>query len=254
MKNKESYDYIRGIIVGIYGQGGDIQSVRNARNVLRYVTKYDLNPKYKNVDTDLFSFAFKARHWARQTSNYSTADPFILAHPQYYRLLREVHEDVRNQVNGIGELKKYEGIVDIFSWQNDVVEWFNDWVENKWTHKKKQLYLWGPANSGKTYFINKLVEGLNNEIYEPIPNTDRFAYQEFNSDIHKIMIIDEFNIKNFNFEMLKKALAGERFTSDSKGGKPKKLTIQCPAIMISNIAPDVTMPGFQERIKIVYTG
>ena len=81
-------------------------------------------------------------------------------------------------------------------WHLSVLDWWNDWTVNGFKHKKKQLYLWGPSNSGKTTFINNLlarcINGVDetdehayeSQVFTPIPNEKRFAWQEFDSKQH----------------------------------------------------------------------
>ena len=43
------------------------------------------------------------------------------------------------------------------NWRDKVVDWYNDWVVNGFCYKKKQLYLFGKQNTGKTYFVRFLM-------------------------------------------------------------------------------------------------
>jgi len=43
------------------------------------------------------------------------------------------------------------------NWRDDVITWLEDWVVNGYSHKKKQLYLHGESNTGKSSFINHLM-------------------------------------------------------------------------------------------------
>ena len=55
----------------------------------------------------------------------------------------------------------YPEIVDRSNWRRYVVKWFIGWVQNLDNpgHKRKQLFLWGPPNSGKTYFVRHVLFG-----------------------------------------------------------------------------------------------
>ena len=49
-------------------------------------------------------------------------------------------------------------IVRKFNYLRDVVkDWINSWVISGYSKKKKHLYLYGKSNTGKSFFINKLI-------------------------------------------------------------------------------------------------
>lgn len=56
-------------------------------------------------------------------------------------------------------LRLYPEIVLKSNWRRYVVKWFNSWVTNLDNpgHKRKQLFLHGPPNSGKTYFVRHVL-------------------------------------------------------------------------------------------------
>ena len=156
-------------------------------------------------------------------------------------------------------------------WHLSVLDWWNDWTVNGFKHKKKQLYLWGPSNSGKTTFINNLlarcINGVDetdehayeSQVFTPIPNEKRFAWQEFDSKQYNVVFIDEFDIHEYNVSDLKKALAGETFVANRKGLSPKKIVVQMPTILVSNLSPPSDQgadaykyQGVLERLHIVY--
>ena len=53
----------------------------------------------------------------------------------------------------------YDASKKVQNWRYYVVVWWNSWVNGGWSHKKKQLYLHGPSNTGKTTFINHVLLG-----------------------------------------------------------------------------------------------
>jgi hypothetical protein len=165
------------------------------------------------------------------------------------------------------------------NWLEEVIEWWNDWAINGYKLKKKQLYLWGPASMGKTSLIMKLLctclsrsnqhltamninqANLEDTSYEefvfrPQPNDFKHAYETFSKNIHKIAMLDEFDVTDYDVKDLKKMLAGETLTANPKGKKSQKISIQMPIIMISNLAPpteydNIKYKGITERIKVI---
>jgi hypothetical protein len=80
---------------------------------------------------------------------------------------------------------------------------------------------------------------------------------KFNKNLHKVCLIDEFDINNFDSSDFKLLLAGELLQSCVKFNDPLQHRIHIPTIIISNLDPpsEYTNPrfqGIQERLKIVH--
>lgn len=253
-----------------------ISSVRQRAKYISYITKYDTFPIYKNISEDLFSFAFKARKWAKKTQRFSYNDPFVIGHPQYYRVLNLLHDEVQNEVKASTKpilspydhtkATKINGFKEIWpcDWPNKVIEWINEWILNGFIRKKEQLYLWGASGVGKTGFIDFILEAitglspddLSEYIFTPTQNDFKYAYQSFDKDRHIILKIDEFEINDYNIPDFKKAIAGESLVSNTKGGSARKFSIKMPMIFLSNYPPPSSESsqkyiGIIERLKVI---
>lgn len=247
-----------------------VATVRNVNNYLKYITKEDPDPKYKGFEIEKkFSFYFRAVNWAKEVDEFDITDPFVLSHPNYYKLLKEVKSKTiqKQSKKNLKRLKPVSMNVDK-NWKKQVVEWWNDWVNNGWEHKKSQLYLWGPPGVGKTHFINDLLrksisdpgdeeDAYENQIFFPTPCDRNFGWQQFDPNKHNLMMIDEFDIKEYNLSALKKILAGETLVANCKGNEPINIRLRMPSILISNFKPpdnttSVEYTGFYERIIEVF--
>ena len=362
-----------------------VQTVRNERTYLKYITKSDIEPMIKSIDHNLLSFSYTTRLWAQNTSKFDYADAYVLNNPQYYKLLEKVHSSVQNSKKIVRQLRlmPYYKPLDQHqcnTWQEEVINWWNDWIVNGFRHKKPQLFLWGGSNTGKTTFVRQLIrlstgfksldnnnnnnnnytivsndrlgnvligvqstnqisllidemaeqfqqsddssqssssflsssplirrnlespliynpsisltqmsttglsstgsveiEHLNenpnendegdedenededffeNQIFCPTPNEKRFAWQDFDAQLHNLVVIDEFEISEYNVTDLKKVLAGESLVVNRKGECSRKIKLKMPMIIISNLPPpasDVStqMQGVIQRLKVV---
>ena len=253
-----------------------IDTVRNVFNYIGYITKEDSEPLYKGIGLDrYFSFYARVTRWSQSVKEFDITDSFVLNNPQFYKLLREVIEKTQEKKTKNTPLPKLNTISTChqqeMTWQDMVLDWWNDWVVNGFVHKKKQLYLWGPSNIGKTSFIMNLfkiaVDNLNNEtvdddayeahLFRPTPNEPKYSWQDFEFNKYNLVLIDEFDVKEFKVSDLKKALAGESFIANVKNGKAKNIKIQMPTILISNLAPPSDYVsdeyrGLCERLFIVH--
>ena len=292
LKEKISRTQMRTVIESVYGlptttvppnydstdtQPSDdsfyIATVRNKKHYLTYISKEDPNPAFKGwrIDEKL-SFYFKCLSWAKHSKEYDVTDPFILNHPQYYKLLKEVFLKCKHKESRGKKLPKFRPLYDCVgknpTWQDKFIMWWNDWVVKGFKHKKAQLYLWGPSNVGKTTFINNLLkmcidpkpednndpddddddddDDMNEEkddgyddyieshIFRPTPNEQKYAFQDWDRYKYNICIVDEFQDSQFDLPDLKKAIAGECFVTNCKFEQSKKVKLRVPILFISN--------------------
>lgn len=252
-----------------------VQTVRNEQNYLKYITKYDINPVFSGINENDLSFYYNSIKWATSTENFEYSHSHVLNYPQYYKLLERVHENVQKSKKKslVQILRPFFCVLNLESkdsWQDEVIGWWNDWIINGYRHKKPQLFLWGGSNTGKTTFIFNLVKSCVNieeneneenvqfeeQIFRPTPNEKKYAWQDFDTNLHNIVIVDEFDISEYNITDLKKVLSGECLVANRKGGSSKKIRLAMPMIFISNLPPPTNdlstqIQGFRERLKIV---
>lgn len=251
-----------------------VATVRNQKNALKYISKEDTAPLFKGVLASELTFAYRATTWARNTPNFAYSDPFVLQHPQYYRLLKEVHTSVhgRDMRQEKRPLRKYEIAEneDLSDWERQVVAFWNDWVEHGHSPKKPQLYLWGPSNTGKTTFITKLLTRCINlpgdddfyyegQVLTPTPNEKRFAYEAYEPYQHNVVVVDEFDIEEYNLNDFKRFVAGEPFVVNRKNQPSVRMKARMPMIFISNHPPPTAQTGHayegvMNRLLVVNTG
>lgn len=285
MSNIDSTDFISGQIY--------VSTVRNEDQYVRYITKEDFDPLFKGLNDKKFSFGYQSTQWSTQSKKFHLGDTYVLNHANQYKFLRELHAEKQRltQVNMKYKTVTYQRqnaldspclpVYDTVAWLHEVKDWWNDWIANGYEHKKKQLYLYGPSNVGKTSFIHHLLSScikyennssLNSntsanrpdflenmykmQIFMPTPNEFKYAWQSFDEDIHKLVVIDEFDVSNYEVTDLKKALAGETFVANIKGSISKIITLRIPVILISNLEPpsdtiSSKYQGIQERLRIV---
>lgn len=87
--------------------------------------------------------------------------PFLLKHPQYYKLLTEVYLKCKQKESQSRDLPSFRPIYYCENreptWKDLVVKWWNDWIVNGFRHKT-QLYLWGTSTIDKSLFVSDLLK------------------------------------------------------------------------------------------------
>lgn len=76
-----------------------------------------------------------------------------------------------------------------YDYRDDVVTFWNEWMDCGWVDRIQALLVHGTTRSGKSYFIKScLLRGCEPEhIFIPDWNKDNgFAWQGFDNDVHKV--------------------------------------------------------------------
>jgi hypothetical protein len=139
-------------------------------------------------------------------------------------------------------------------WRDECVIWFNNWVTKPYQYKRKQLYLYGPASTGKSTFIQRvLFAQYGGQVFKANSSDEKYCWENFNQKTHNLVTIDEFSYKDHNINTLKLVLAGEDFICPIKYQDAQLKFVQCPVVIISNHPPPVFNEPFMERIQVIDT-
>ena len=95
-------------------------------------------------------------NWALKTPIFKKSDHFVTQHKISYKFLQELHDEVRRSLVKLIPHQPYKVKKRFGNWRDQVVDWYNDWIINGFVHKKKQLFLFGKQDTGKTSFIRFL--------------------------------------------------------------------------------------------------
>ncbi|CAF0837382.1 unnamed protein product [Brachionus calyciflorus] len=235
-----------------------IEPCKSPRNAIKYVTKEDQRPLLKNINSEECAFHKKMMDWIKTNPTYYFYDPFICSRPNLYKLITMAHADYYKK-NPI-EYSACRGLKrSVLDYNNnktklEVQNWYNECITN-WRLKFPALYLWGESNTGKTTIIFDwlLAKKVNeNQIYRP-PRNCQFAWGDFNPREHLVVVMDEFEFSQFDFEEWKNIVEGRMTTVRVKGRPSKTIALKCPIIMISNYEPPNNRQEIINRIKIIKT-
>lgn len=133
-----------------------IKSVKDSTRLIHTITG-DPEAHLFNVDTsedsEFINFCFAAADWARQTPNWNDSDWFLLKNYRKKSQIKAIHDATRLRMMKKPQYKRYPTETAFNDWRDDIVCWWNDFVDNGYTTKMPQVYLFGRSNVGKTSFI-----------------------------------------------------------------------------------------------------
>lgn len=247
---KKKLQEVREMVIFVSEHSGDVQTVKCADRVLTYITKYEYPVLYKGVSSSKFHFSYRAREWANKTEVFRYSDPFVLSTPQYYKFLQNLHKEVQeNRSKGSGLGEPIELCVAYRNWSMIVAEWWNSWLKNGFKHKKKQLYLHGRSNVGKTSFVEMMVKSCRERVF--LPGVGKFGFQNLSPKFHRVILFEEFKAEFHSIDLLKRLIAGEKCALSVKGCADLYVKWEGPVIFVSNYEPPDN-DAFYNRINVVF--
>lgn len=122
-------------------------------------------------------------------------------------------------------------------WCHEVTEWYNEFVTCEYSHKRKQCYLIRRTNIRKSTFVNFLLRDVYPRVN--VAGRGQYCIDDFNSNFHKTVIFDEFDLKNFDESYLKVIWEGGYFKITQKLWKIASMLLRVPIFIISNYTPAV---------------
>ena len=237
-----------------------IEKVKNKKNSIVWAT-LDHSPRYTaNFDpVTEFSESNRLFNWAKKNINnkFSLNDPFVQRSRFSAARLKQYQDEFNSTYHVPFKLKPVE-IGPFNDWRDEVIKWFNDWINEGWYHKRLQLLLVSKPNCGKTVFIRDVLfrQGRSDAVpSEAILIPERktpFAWQKANPAYQAVVFCDEFEPKHYNTELLKIILQGDAFTPNKKHIiSGDDICLRIPMIFVSNnIIPD-SYTGLKERFNVV---
>lgn len=137
-------------------------------------------------------------------------------------------------------------------WPRVVENWWNTFINNPVVHKRRQLYLFGETDTGKTSCINAIVSGLC--VYRP--SNDQWPFSGLRHD-HQAIVWDEFKPTAHNdhtYSQINQVIAGEQCRVSVKGAPSIEVHFTGPVIFVSNYAvPSKSYEAFECRVLQVCT-
>lgn len=201
---------------------------------------------YTNIEIDNFCFTYRVHEWAKRTTEFDHCDLFVAEHRNNYRFLKEYLNDAKRPKFLTAKLRPYEFTYN--NWTSEVISWWNNKIKDN-RPRQKQMYIHGQTGLGKSTFVQILI-GRAFLPYVFYPEKGDFFMQEFSAERHKVIVFEEYNIKDFPTNYLKRLLAGELYSYSVKAQQPKMIKFTGPIIFVSNFL-EIEDAALMGRLKIV---
>lgn len=219
----------------------NIQSVKNMKECVKYITKEDKEPAQHNISfkdilagkSSKFAVIAQSVMDGKSLLQINETDPgFVLQHK---RKLEEYQVWVTMKKPRLDLLPWPKVPVPAFGSEHQLATWLNaNMFHPARPIKSPQLYLFSPPNCGKTTLVTWLSRFCR--IYY-MPLLEDF-YDFYDDDSYDLVVIDEFKGQK-QIQFLNQWLDGQICTVRVKGGQRLK-TRNLPCIILSNWAlPDV---------------
>lgn len=182
----EICEYLKSVY---YNLNVDVRPCRSKSNFFKYISKEDVH-LYTNVKTSSLHFNYRCYKWAESINKFDRTHPFVTEHRFCYRYLQRYFNDfVKKSASKFHGLRLYGG-GDVYSnWMVDVVEWWNGCVRAvNWGTKRKQLYIFGDTNVGKSTLVEKLI-GKQNMKFVFYPGVGKFVWVVLTLSFTKLLFL-----------------------------------------------------------------
>jgi len=129
------------------GSSLHLSTIRNKAHWVKYVTKEDVRPLHKGVDSNQFHQAWRIHDYVANNEEFDPMSPLLRQNPALTNIIEKAHAHYWR--------KRYESErVNRDLYVDHTVGWVRDAL--KILADGKHLYLWGLTGAGKTTLMNQL--------------------------------------------------------------------------------------------------
>lgn len=139
-----------------------ISSVHDSSRLIKEVT-VDPEASIFNIPKKQLNLIYVTADWAKRTPVWDDNHLHVIQNYARRALVRRIYDATRKKLMKKSKhYKRFPSETPFNDWRDDVVSWWNDFVDNGYTTKMPQLYLHGRSNVGKTSFVLQLLGWLIN--------------------------------------------------------------------------------------------
>lgn len=214
----------------------NVQACKSRKSWLKYITKEDCEPLFKNVSPSEFSMFFKINH-AAKLNDHSWFNPLAVEHMNIGNVLQKTWEERRRSFITVRECMRIDypltKVLGEHAWQRRACEVINSYVDSP-AFKQRHVYLFGPPNCGKTTFVMELLGYMDWRPFYPLRFKSPF-WLGCLDERYNCIVIDDFREEQFDTGELLCLLQGGWTVKQRKGRDPEDIRWRKPVILTSNV-------------------
>jgi len=196
------------------------------------------------MDTHDFSFAYRTMDYCRRNKRFDFTHAFVLAYPNYSRVIRDTHAAYYAKINIEAERNFDHPVTPNYSilWVSQV----HDFV----TILRRHVYLYGGSGLGKSTLANHIARAYDICI---LPGGDSaFEFSQLENDCELIISHDcSESYTTKHRETILKLCDGGLIAINPKCQAVKTIRFRGTLLLLSNFPPP-TDPAFTRRFEVIY--
>lgn len=218
-------------------KGCDVQACRSVKTWLKYITKEDQLAILRQVSPHECSLYLQTAILAKKRA-FRWNDPHVAAHANTAHVVRNMWEAFReeNEDDVSCSMVPYPLPLAVgeFTWMRNAVAIINNYIAQP-DFKRPHLYLWGEPNSGKSTFVNCLLDLMGWTPVFPLKFKSSFWLSQIDKTKH-VILMDDFRPDDYVESELLNLLQGGYMSRQKKGQDPTTFRWRKPIILTSNVA------------------
>lgn len=234
--------------IGVTDMSIHLDTLRNEKHWIKYITKEDVSPMYDNVDSGMFHQSWKIHDYIANNEVFDPMHAFCRQNPSLINILRRSHTSYWD--------KKYMTVM-----QNEILDslyvpnWRIHWVRcvDMFLRNGRNIYLHGHSGMGKTTLINYLCGSRTG--YVPLGcRNDAFEWSDVEPHSRYLVAGDApAGYMAHHRSTLLKLCDKTLVSVNVKCGALKRVLFRGQIIVVSNFHPDFLPDGaLFRRFAIVH--
>lgn len=216
--DEESYDSIH------------LSSIRNAKHWIKYCTKEDVSPMYKNIDSGLFHQSYRIHEFVVHNQTFNRMHAFVRQNPSLMNIIEKMHADYWNKK----QMQNWSQITAPVI-PDTTTHWVR-WADLNYS-LRHHIYLYGPTGTGKTTWVNTIVRNNPGVVHLPCGES-MFEFSDVDSTTSLIVAGDApaGYLNRYRSTFLQLADKGA-VSINVKCGPIRRIVANATLIIVSNYPP-----------------
>jgi len=218
------------------GKGANVEACRSVKTWIKYITKEDKDAVLREVSPHECSLYFQTAFLAKK-EKFRWNHPHVAAHANTAHVVRNMWDAFRDEVEAdvqCDQLQQpYPLAIGEFTWMRNACAIVNNYIRNP-DFKRPHLYLWGSPNSGKSTWVNSLLDLMEWKPVFPLKFKSPFWLSQVDKTKH-VILMDDFRPDDYMESELLNLLQGGYMSRQKKGQDPETFRWRKPIIITSNV-------------------